>query len=161
GKVLRLLVDDEPFDVRYGRLLGHERVLDFRAGVLRRAAEWCSPAGRSVRVTSTRLVSFTRRPILAIAYAVEPLDARGNVVVQSELIANEAIPHVAGDPRTAAASESPLVSEEHLARDTTAMLIHKTRRSGLRVAAAMDHSIRGSTALRLVAQSWPDAARVV
>src|SRR3954464_7825175 len=27
GKLMRLLVDDEPFDVRYGRLLCHERVL--------------------------------------------------------------------------------------------------------------------------------------
>ena len=26
GKIIRLLVDDEPFDVRYGRLLAHERV---------------------------------------------------------------------------------------------------------------------------------------
>ena len=40
GKVIRLLVDDEPFDVRYGKLLAHERVLDLRAGVLRRRAEW-------------------------------------------------------------------------------------------------------------------------
>ena len=31
GKVIRLLVDDEPFDVRYGVLRAHERVLDFRA----------------------------------------------------------------------------------------------------------------------------------
>src|SRR2546422_6681760 len=29
GKVIRLLVDDEPFDVRYGTLRHHERVLDF------------------------------------------------------------------------------------------------------------------------------------
>ena len=36
GKVLRLLVDDEPFDVRYGELLEHERVLDLRAGTLTR-----------------------------------------------------------------------------------------------------------------------------
>ena len=34
GKILRLLVDDEPFDVRYGELLEHERVLDLRAGTL-------------------------------------------------------------------------------------------------------------------------------
>ncbi|HEV3068577.1 MAG TPA: family 65 glycosyl hydrolase, partial [Streptosporangiaceae bacterium] len=33
GKLIRLFVDDEPFDVRYGRLRSHERVLDFRAGV--------------------------------------------------------------------------------------------------------------------------------
>ena len=34
GKLLRLLVDDEPFDVRYGELRSHERVLDLRAGTL-------------------------------------------------------------------------------------------------------------------------------
>jgi alpha,alpha-trehalose phosphorylase len=39
GKLLRLFVDDEPFDVRYGELRAHERVLDFRAGVLHRHAE--------------------------------------------------------------------------------------------------------------------------
>ncbi|HZU60678.1 MAG TPA: family 65 glycosyl hydrolase, partial [Solirubrobacteraceae bacterium] len=46
GKIIRLLVEDEPFDIRYGRLLSHERVLDFRAGVLQRKAEWESPTGR-------------------------------------------------------------------------------------------------------------------
>src|SRR5207248_6484867 len=30
GKIIRLLVEDEPFDVRYGELRSHERVLDFR-----------------------------------------------------------------------------------------------------------------------------------
>src|SRR5215469_5139984 len=56
GKIIRLFVDDEPFDVRYGELRRHQRVLDFRAGVLRRTVEWVSPAGRTVRVSSTRLV---------------------------------------------------------------------------------------------------------
>src|SRR5690348_2484076 len=36
GKHVRLLVDDEPFDVRLGTLAHHERVLDLRLGVLRR-----------------------------------------------------------------------------------------------------------------------------
>ena len=40
GKLLRLLVDDEPFDVRYGELLQHERTLDLRAGNLARCAYW-------------------------------------------------------------------------------------------------------------------------
>src|SRR5438477_7636972 len=44
GKLIRLLVDDEPFDVRYGELLAHERILDLRAGNLVRRAEWTSPA---------------------------------------------------------------------------------------------------------------------
>ena len=61
GKVIRLLVDDEPFDVRYGTLRFHRRTLDFRAGVLTREVEWVSPTGCAVRVRSRRLVSFTQR----------------------------------------------------------------------------------------------------
>ncbi len=72
GKIIRLLVEDEPFDIRYGELRRHERVLDLRAGVLRRTVEWVSPTGRSVRVASTRLVSFTQR-----AVAADPLRSRG------------------------------------------------------------------------------------
>ena len=45
GKLIRLLVDDEPFDLRYGEMLRHERVLDLRRGVLDREVEWRSPAG--------------------------------------------------------------------------------------------------------------------
>src|ERR1700674_1453288 len=74
GKLIRLLVDDEPFDVRYGQLRAHERTLDLRAGTLERRAEWVSPAGQAVRVTSVRLVSFTQRAVAAISYELEPLD---------------------------------------------------------------------------------------
>jgi alpha,alpha-trehalose phosphorylase len=161
GKLIRLLVDDEPFDLRYGQLLSHERVLDLRAGTLRRTVEWRSPARRAVRVTSTRLVSFTHRAILAIAYEVEPLDGPMNLVVQSELVANEAVPSNGGDPRAAAATERPLISDEHLARGTAALLIHHTRSSNLRMAAAMENMFTGSPALQLHADSWPDEARVV
>src|SRR5271156_3350870 len=49
GKVIRLLVDDSPFDIRYGELLEHERRLDLRSGILRRVALWRSPTGKTVR----------------------------------------------------------------------------------------------------------------
>jgi len=98
GKVIRLLVDDEPFDVRYGKLVRHERVLDLRTGVLRREAEWVSPAGRRIRVRSERLVSFVQRSVAAILYEVEPLGVAARIGVQSELVANEPVPEQAGDP---------------------------------------------------------------
>ncbi|MFL5658932.1 MAG: family 65 glycosyl hydrolase, partial [Ktedonobacteraceae bacterium] len=84
GKLIRLLVDDEPFDIRYGELHDHERELDLRNGVLRRSLRWTTPAGRTVRVSSVRMVSLTQRSIVAISYEVEPLDAPVRVVVQSE-----------------------------------------------------------------------------
>ena len=77
GKIIRLLVDDEPFDARYGQLISHpEWVLDFHAGTARRTAEWVSPA-RQPRSGSARpgLVSFAHRAVVAILYEVEPLDA--------------------------------------------------------------------------------------
>src|SRR4051794_8300741 len=45
GKVFRLLVDDEPVDLRYGAILHHQRVLDLRGGILHRTAEWRAPPG--------------------------------------------------------------------------------------------------------------------
>ena len=36
GKIIRLFVQDVPVDMRYGRVLEHGRVLDFRSGSLRR-----------------------------------------------------------------------------------------------------------------------------
>ena len=160
GKLIRLLVDDEPFDVRYGKLQEHERELDLRDGVLRRSVRWTTPAGRTVKVSSVRMVSFTQRAIAAICYEVEPLDAPVRVVVQSELVANEALPAQSKDPRVGAALESALESEEHQALGTAGLLIHHARVSGLRVGAAMDHSIEGPPGMVVASESLPDVARV-
>src|SRR5246127_3646742 len=118
GKIIRLLVDDEPFDIRYGTLHSHERVLDLRAGTLTRTVDWSSPAGARVKVTSVRIVSLTQRAVAAISYTVEPVDHQPlRLVVQSELVTNEELPQRGNDPRLAAILEAPLASEEHLADD--------------------------------------------
>ncbi|MER6074521.1 glycosyl hydrolase family 65 protein [Streptomyces sp. NPDC001817] len=160
GKVIRLLVDDHPCDLRYGRLRAHERVLDFRSGVLSRSARWTSPGGRTVRITSRRLVSFTQRAVAAIVYEVEPVDGPTTVAVQSELVANEQLPRFEGDPRVAAATESPLVPEEHFAQETRLRLVHRTEHSALRVGAAADHLVDGPESTSWTAQSEPDVSRL-
>ena len=160
GKLIRLFVDDEPLDVRYGELRSHERLLDFRAGVLNRRAEWVSPAGRSVRVSSARLVSFTQRAVAAICYEVEPLDGRTRIVVQSELLANEELPAADADPRVAAAMADPLSHEYSDAAGTAVVLVHKTKRSGLLVGAAMDHLIECPAAVRTESRTFADGGLV-
>ena len=141
GKLIRLLVDDEPFDVRYGKVHSHERVLDLRAGTLARTVEWSSPAGKRVRVTSTRLVSFTQRAVAAIHYQVEALDEPVRLVVQSELAANEEVPAQSNDPREAAAMEHPLTATDQTTTDHSVVLVHRTKRSGLQMAATMAHEV--------------------
>ena len=113
GKLFRLLVDDEPFDVRYGTLKHHERMLDLRDGVLRRSVEWVSPANQAIRIRTTRLVSFVQRAIVAIRYEVQALEAPARIVLQSALVANEPVPEQTDDPRAAAALRAPLVSDYH------------------------------------------------
>ncbi|OIJ98347.1 glycoside hydrolase family 65 protein [Streptomyces colonosanans] len=160
GKIIRLLVDDEPFDLRYGLLRSHERVLDLRAGLLTRTCEWTSPAGTTVRVRSRRLVSFTQRAIAAVAYEVEAVGAPARIVVQSELVANEQLPDHDGDPRAAVVLESPLEAEEHFAKDGRLRLVHRTRRSGLRVGAAADHVVSGPEPTTTESEATDDLARL-
>jgi alpha,alpha-trehalose phosphorylase len=141
GKLIRLLVDDEPLDLRYGEIVSHERILDLRRGMLERVTEWCSPAGRKVRIRSTRIVSLTRRSLLAIDYRVEPVDEPLRVVAQSELVTNEPTPRQSDDPRVTAVIDDALEPVEFVAEGLRALLVHRTRLSKLQLAVAMDHRI--------------------
>ena len=114
GKLIRLLVDDEPFDVRYGTLVRHERVLDLRDGVLRREVEWVSPAGpgRARALDAAGLV----RPALGRG---DPLRGRaaGGAAPGSSCSPSSSptspCPGESDDPRAAAALRAPLESEDH------------------------------------------------
>ncbi len=179
GKIIRLLVNDEPFDVRYGIVRSHTRILDMREGTLTREVVWTSPAGHTVKVKSVRLVSLTQRAIAAISYSVtpvtlpgdanaeEPADSPGGdplrVVLLSEIVANEEIPTPAADPRAAAMLAKPLLSEEHEATDgdhPRAILVHGTKSSKLRLACGMAHEVTGPTKMRLHVESFHDLGRL-
>jgi alpha,alpha-trehalose phosphorylase len=160
GKLMRLLVDDEPFDVRYGTLTTHQRTLDLRAGTLHRDVEWHSPAGDGVRISSTRLVSLSQRAVAAICYEVTPLDDSLRVVVQSEMVANEEMPDLGRDPRTAAVLDHPLEAEAYTADRSEAILVHRTRQSGLRLAAGMRHEVDGPPNTDLDLWGSPDVCRL-
>jgi len=144
GQILRLTVDDEPFDVRRGKLVHHEQRLDFRSGALTRIVEWVSPRRRTVRITSTRLVSLTHRAIAAVAYSVEAVDAEVTVTVQSEILANEPAPEMHPDPRVQEVLARPFESVGSAGAGTSATLVHRTRRSGIGVAVSMDHVVATS-----------------
>jgi alpha,alpha-trehalose phosphorylase len=165
GKILRLLVDDEPFDLRYGTVERHERTLDLRSGVLRREVRWLSPAGQGVILRTTRLVSLVQRAVAAIEYEVETFGEAARIVVQSELVANEPDAEAEAeaqddDPRAAAALRNPLEGESHGHNGLRAGLVHITRASRLRVAAGMDHVVEGPQDTVTGAECEADLARV-
>ncbi len=159
GKIIRLLVDDELFDVRYGKLIDHERVLDLRAGTLTRRTHWCSPIGKQVKVVSTRLVSLAQRSVAAIEYVVEAVDEFVRVTVQSELVSNEDQPQTSADPRVSAILENPLEAVEHEQIGNGALLMHRTRSSALMMAAAMDHEVDVPGRVEVATDARADLAR--
>jgi len=122
GKVIRLLVNDEPFDIRYAICMNTRACWTFepvnssdgRTGRHRRQPD---PGHLDPHV------SMVQRAIAAIKYEVEAVDAV-RVVVQSELVANEPANKPAGfDPRAALELDSPWTALDHQSHDAHAELV--------------------------------------
>ncbi|NQY54896.1 MAG: glycoside hydrolase family 65 protein [Ilumatobacteraceae bacterium] len=86
AKLMKLYVDDEPFLLATADLDQYERVLDFRSGVLERNVVWRTPAGKRVRISSRRMVSFTHRHLAVMTLEVTLLDSPAPVVISSQLM---------------------------------------------------------------------------
>ena len=156
GSIVRLLVDGEPLDVATARVT---RVLDMRAGVLRREVELETPAGARLRVRSRRLASLVRRNLVAIDYEVTVLEGAASVVLSSELRPHEEA-EADGDPRRHKGfAERPLdpVAAETLG--ARVVLTLATRRSGLVLACGMHNDFAGAASVETTVDG--DAARAV
>ena len=144
GKLIRLLVKDSPLDLDYGEIIDHRRTLDLRAGVLRRVHR----------------VALAGRPDGAghqhpAGVAGPPVDRRHRVQGRGHRRPRRPLRRRCSptcwptrrratdddDPRAAAALAKPLQSELAVGRGRRAVLVHRTKRSQLRMAAGMDHVI--------------------
>src|SRR5258708_15367023 len=61
GKIIRLFVEDEPFDLWTGTVVAYRRALNLRVGMLQRTLTWRSPEGREIQVDIQRLVSLSNK----------------------------------------------------------------------------------------------------
>ena len=142
GKIIRLLVDDEPFDVRYGELLAHERVLDLRAGVLRRARRVALARRRgrarrgrraSSRSSSARWPRSATRSSRSTARCASSCSPSSSPTSRCRRSPTTRAP----PPR----SRRRCASEEYPTSTPRVVLVHSTQRSKLRLAAGMDHVV--------------------
>ncbi|MGH2843325.1 MAG: glycoside hydrolase family 65 protein [Solirubrobacteraceae bacterium] len=163
GKLIRLYVDDEAFDVSRVKVLHYERALDLRAGTLDREVLWETPTGKQVRVRSRRLVSFTERHLAALSYEVTVLNARAPLALSSELVRRQQ-PLVSGqgDPRAAQGlDEAVLVPEARAADQQRLLRGFTTRRSRMTLACGMDHVLDTECTWSVEHEQTEDADRVV
>jgi alpha,alpha-trehalose phosphorylase len=86
AKLIRLYVDDEPLLLSVAELESYERSLDFRAGRLTRSLLWRTPAGKRVRIESSRMVSMTDRHLAVMTFEVTLLDDDAPVAISSQLL---------------------------------------------------------------------------
>ncbi len=142
GKVIRLLVDDEPFDMRYGEVRHHERILDLRGGRLRRVVEWISP-GRAAPPAAHHAAGLVhaaldrRHPLRGRGH--RPAGASGGAVGaggqrgRARALGRSARGRHPGQPAGTRGA--------HGLRARRALLMHRTRSSKLRMAACMQNEI--------------------
>jgi alpha,alpha-trehalose phosphorylase len=161
GSIIRLFVDDEPFDLATARLVRFERVLDMQIGVLGREVEWETPRGRRVLVRSRRLASLEDRHLLAMDYEVVALDGPARIALCSELVTH-APEATSDDPRRGKGfAEKVLMPLEARAAGARAVLELATRNSALRLACGMDHAVEAAGPVQTRASADGDGARVV
>ncbi|MBO3742651.1 glycosyl hydrolase family 65 protein [Actinoplanes flavus] len=141
GTALRLYVDDDPVTCETTEVREFERALDMRRGVLDRTVVYQLADGRRFRLVTTRFVSLVQRHLAGIRFELTALDAPGRVVIISEMVLHRPATETAAfDPRqTRALDDRALMPDGDRTDGVRVIRGYRTARSGLRVAAGMDH----------------------
>ncbi|MEM7025887.1 MAG: glycoside hydrolase family 65 protein, partial [Pseudomonadota bacterium] len=162
GKIIKLHVDDEPFDLARAELLRFDRMLDMKEGVYRRNVTWISPSGKRIRLQTTRLVSFVHRHLAAMQYELMAEDGDVDFVIASELINRQPLPVDTDDPRMGEGFAGRVLHPTGTeSRDQRAILSFRTAGSALNLGCGMDHALETECAHTIETSCSDDVASVV
>ena len=172
NKTMKLYVDDEPMLLSVADLETYERSLDFRDGVLHRDIIWRTPGGKRVRVTSTRMVSFTQRHLAVLTIEVTMLDDEAPVVVSSQTLNRQdgrdeyhvraAAMGSGTDPRKAEAFDTRVLEPQlHWATENRIALGYRCANSGMTLAVGVDHAIETDNACTAHISADDDTGKMV
>src|SRR5579859_3321029 len=127
SKIIRLILEDEAFDLLTGTVLEYRRVLNFRDGVLHRTLTWRSPKGREIKLDIQRIVLFSNKHLAAIHYELVPLNFSGVIRLESTLDGNVTNLTTSNDPRLGSGLQGRVLNvEERIADGSFAALRQKT-----------------------------------
>lgn len=89
---LVIIVGGERFSLDQGQVLGYERQLDLRWGIVSRNVLWRSPSGHTVYLHFERIASMADQHVLILRCQVTPMNFDGEIKVESDFN----IPHTQG-----------------------------------------------------------------
>jgi alpha,alpha-trehalose phosphorylase len=163
GTSVRLFVDDDPVTCENTEVLEFERALDMQRAALDRSVVYQFPDGRRFWVRTKRFVSLVHRHLACLRYQITALDEPGRLTVVSELV-TPADEHAGADDdprRSRSVGERVLSPEGERLEGTRAVRGYRTRRSGLAVAAGMDHDVDGQDVTHRETTADDERVRVV
>lgn len=172
SSVMKLYVDDEPLLLQIADLLEYERSLDFRDGVLRRRLVWRTPSGKTLRVTTRRMVSFTQRHLAVMSMEIQMLHGSAPMAVSSQIINRVDIPDEVGladaapvnkhDPRqTTTFSHRVLLPQQDWHSERRMLLGFKVAASGMTLAVGADHEFSSDADVESIIDTTEDLGRQV
>ena len=158
GKIIKLYVDDEPFDLETAELVSFNRRLEMREGTLRREIVFLTPTGKRIRLASCRLVSFHHRHLAAIRYEIIVEDPEADLVISSEMINRQPLPVQTSDPRMAEGMVGRVLQPAgRLAEGLRAILSFTTSSSGLTFGCGNQVGVELAGRLTIVSTIGPSA----
>ena len=173
AKIVRLYVDDEPLLLSAADIIDYERSLDFREGILRRSMIWQTPSGKRVRVSSSRMVSFTERHLAVMHLDVELLDHAAPISIASLVLNRQDgedeyhVPHKAMgeglDPRKANAFDRRVLEPQHQRFESERERVelgYRCAESGMTLAVVADHQLDTSDEFAVEHHITDDLAKV-
>jgi len=162
AKIIKLYVDDEPFEIENAEIRRFSRRLDMKAGTLVREIFWEDPSGKRIAMKSTRFVSFKHRHLAGISYELTVENDAAHVVLASEVATRRAPAGEGEDPRHGHHFDGrvlePLLRR---AREERVLLCHATKSSKMVLACGIDHQIEATQIYRSDSQCEDHVGRVV
>ena len=171
AKVIKIYVDGEPLTLNISDLESYERALDFRAGKLTRDIVWRTPAGKRVRISTSRMVSFTDRSIALFDLEVEMLDGDAPIVLSSQIVNRQdggsdyhspSDDKEGFDPRRSSTfGWRVLEPQMHWATSGRMLLGFQAANSGMTCVVAADHHFETENPYEVTTHTDPDVAKSV
>lgn len=145
GKIIKLYVGDEEFDMRKGKIVEYKRVLDLKEGVLKRHVLWCSGTGKKVSIDIIRMTSMTEKNLAAISYEVIPINFSGIVSVASYLDGDVSNHSSEDDPRVGTGFKGRILGVKKVeSEESYGQIIQETSNTKFGLACAMENNIETS-----------------
>lgn len=136
--------EEERFSLFEGKVLSYNRQLHLDKGYADRVIHWQSPAGKEVKLTFRRLVSFLYRELFVIETMIEPVNFFGKVKILSSINGNIANYVNPNDPRVGSGHAKMLSVKETGISQEILYTLNETFVSKLQTSCVSTHHLSGA-----------------